>query len=64
MLTSPYAVLLSCSSVTSATYAKMTEKVTEKAPDTEIMAKYHLKFQSKETYLGYQNLTLTYLETE
>lgn len=47
VLTSPYAVLLSCSSVTSATYAKMTEKVTEKAPDTEIIAKYHLKNQNK-----------------
>lgn len=42
-LTNPYAVLLSFSSVISATYANITEKVTEKTPDTEIRAKYHLK---------------------
>lgn len=42
-LTNPYAVLLSFSSVISATYANITEKVTEKSPDTEIRAKYHLE---------------------
>lgn len=42
-LTNPYAVLLSFSSVISATYANITEKVTENTPDTEIRAKYHLK---------------------
>lgn len=42
-LTNPYAVLLSFSSVISATYANITEKVTEKTPDTEIRAKYHLE---------------------
>lgn len=42
LLTRPYAVLLSCSWVISATYAKITEKVTAKTPDMEITAKYHL----------------------
>lgn len=42
-LTNPYAVLLSFSSVISATYANITENVTEKTPDTEIRAKYHLE---------------------
>lgn len=35
-------MLLSCSWVMSATYAKTTENVTAKTPDTEITAKYHL----------------------
>lgn len=42
-LTNPYAVLLSFSSVISATYANITEKVTEKTPDTAIRAKYDLE---------------------
>lgn len=42
LLTKPYAVLLSCSWVISATYAKITEKVTANTPDMEITAKYHL----------------------
>lgn len=40
--TRPYAILLSCSWVISATYANTTEKVTAKTPETEITAKYHL----------------------
>lgn len=42
-LTKPYAVLLSCSCVMSATYANITEKVTAKTPDMEMTAKYHLQ---------------------
>lgn len=47
VLTRPYAVLLSCSWVISATYAKITEKVTANTPDMEITAKYHLQDQTE-----------------
>ncbi len=47
LLTKPYAVLLSCSWVMSATYAKITEKVTANTPDMEITAKYHLWDQTE-----------------
>lgn len=40
-------MLLSCSCVMSATYAKMTEKVTAKTPDMEMTAKYHLEKEGK-----------------
>lgn len=49
VLTSPYAVLLSCSSVISATYANITENVTEKSPDTDIRAKNHLMKRDRNT---------------
>lgn len=42
-VTHPYAKLRSCSSVISATYANITEKVTENIPDTTTKPKYNLK---------------------
>lgn len=50
VLTRPYAVLLSCSCVMSATYAKITENVTANTPDIEITAKYHLQRQNTQCH--------------
>lgn len=54
-LTCPYAVLLSFSSVISATYANITENVTENTPDTDIRAKYHLKRNKETSIFGFCN---------